>query len=120
MTFADAVWPHPLTDAHGYLGRERAAHECDLLILWRTPGTPQLVGGVGIAGRAFELGFWVLPSFRRRGFATEAVRAVVAAARDSLKLTHLRARPGPDMRHVDFWPAWIRRRKRGHVVAAAS
>ncbi len=91
MTLATAPWPYSVDDAVAYLGRERSAHEADLLVFLRTPGTPRLIGGVGIADRAgrSELGYWIVPSHWRRGYATEAARAVVAAARDSLRIDRL-------------------------------
>jgi RimJ/RimL family protein N-acetyltransferase len=91
MTLAKAPWPYRLDDALEYLSRERSAHEVDLLIFLRTPGTPRLIGGVGIADRDghSELGYWIVPSHWDRGYATEAARAVVAAARDSLRIDRL-------------------------------
>ena len=44
-------WPYSLEDAASYLGRDRAEGEADCLILLRTPGSPTLIGGVGIARR---------------------------------------------------------------------
>ncbi|MEP6784716.1 MAG: GNAT family N-acetyltransferase [Sphingomonadales bacterium] len=91
MTLARAPWPYALGDAVAHLGRERSSHESDLLIYLRTSGSPRLIGGVGIAGRGseFELGYWIVPSMWNRGYATEAGRALVAAARDSLRLDRL-------------------------------
>jgi RimJ/RimL family protein N-acetyltransferase len=91
MTLARAPWPYALDDAVAYLGRERTSHEADLLIYLRTEHPPRLIGGIGIAehdGEA-ELGYWIVPSMRNRGFATEAGRALIAAARDSLRLDRL-------------------------------
>ncbi len=91
MTLARAPWPYRLDDAVDYLGRERSAHEVDMLIFLRTPGSPRLIGGIGIADRdgESELGYWIVPSHWGRGYATEAGRAVVAAARDSLRIDRL-------------------------------
>lgn len=91
MTLATAPWPYSVDDAVAYLGRDRSAHEADLLVFLRTPGAPRLIGGVGIADRngQSEIGYWIVPSHWRRGYATEAARAVVAAARDSLRIDRL-------------------------------
>ncbi len=91
MTLASAPWPYRLDDAVDYLSRDRSAHEADLLIFLRTPGVPRLIGGVGIADRdgESELGYWIVPSHWGRGYATEAARAVVAAARHSLPIDRL-------------------------------
>lgn len=91
LNLAKAPWPYSLDDAAGYLGRERREGECDLMIFARTMGAPRLVGGIGLArdGDEVELGYWIVPSHWGLGFATEAGRAVVAMARDSLRLDRL-------------------------------
>ena len=91
MTLARAPWPYRLDDALAHLGRERTAHEADLLIYLRTDHPPRLIGGIGIAERDgnAELGYWIEPSMRNRGYATEAGRALIAAARDSLRIHRL-------------------------------
>ena len=52
---------------------------------------PRLIGGIGVAERdgEAELGYWIVPSHWGRGYATEAGRAVIAAARDSLRIDRL-------------------------------
>jgi RimJ/RimL family protein N-acetyltransferase len=44
---------------------------------------PALVGGIGFGrfGDDVELGYWVRPRYRGRGYATEAIRAVLKQAR---------------------------------------
>ncbi len=90
-TLASAPWPYSVEDAIAYLGRDRHAHEIDLLIFLRTPGTMRLIGGIGTADRdgQAELGYWIVPSHWGRGYATEAGRALVAAVRDSLRIDQL-------------------------------
>ena len=95
MTLARAPWPYALDDAVAYLGRERSAHEADLLIFLREGVAPRLIGGIGVAARAndedgeAELGYWIVPSHWGCGYATEAGRAVIATARDSLRIDRL-------------------------------
>ncbi len=94
MTLARAPWPYELEDAVAYLGRERQADEVGLLIFLRTPGAPTLIGGIGLVDvqGVTELGYWIVPSHWNRGYATEAGHAVIAAARDSLRIDRLGSR----------------------------
>jgi RimJ/RimL family protein N-acetyltransferase len=91
MNLATAPWPYAVDDAVAYLGRDRKADEADLLIFQRTMGAPRLIGGIGLARRDehLELGYWIVPSHWGLGFATEAGHAVVAMARDTLRLNRL-------------------------------
>ena len=91
LKLATAPWPYAIDDAVAYLGRERSAGEADLLIFQRTMGAPRLIGGIGLADRDgdLELGYWIVPSHWGLGFATEAGHAVVAMARDTLRLDRL-------------------------------
>ncbi len=88
---AQLPWPYTVDDAAAWLGRNRGDGECDCIILLRTPGAPTLIGGVGIGLRdgRHELGYWIASAHWGRGYATEAAAAVVAMARDSLKLERL-------------------------------
>ena len=93
LNLAHVPWPHDLSDAGSYLGRDRAPGEVDLLIFMRTRDAPRLIGGIGLAhqdGRTM-LGYWIVPSCWGLGFATEAGRAVVDIARDTLRLDRLTA-----------------------------
>jgi RimJ/RimL family protein N-acetyltransferase len=91
LKLATAPWPYSVEDALSYLGRDRKAGEADLLIFQRTMGTPRLIGGIGLADRDgdLELGYWIVPSHWGLGFATEAGHAVIAMARDTLRLSRL-------------------------------
>jgi RimJ/RimL family protein N-acetyltransferase len=91
MTLAHAPWPYSVDDAVAYLGRDRKAGEADLLIFQRTMGAPRLIGGIGLADRDgdLELGYWIVPSHWGLGFATEAGHAVIAMARETLRINRL-------------------------------
>lgn len=91
---AAASWPYAIDDAIVYLGRDRQIGEADLLIFQRTMGAPRLIGGISLAtqGDDLELGYWIVPSHWGLGFATEAGRAVIAMARDTLRIDRLFSR----------------------------
>ena len=92
---ATAPWPYRLADAETFLERERSPAEPAMLIFLRTAvATPELIGGIGFARKpdgGTELGYWLAPRHWGRGYATEAGRAVLAAARDSLRLRRIEA-----------------------------
>jgi RimJ/RimL family protein N-acetyltransferase len=91
---ATAPWPYSLDHARAFLARERDGRECGLLAFRRTRGAPQLVGAAGF-GRdpdgEIELGYWIARPHWGLGYATEAASAVIAIARDSLRLSRLKA-----------------------------
>ncbi|MFM9976713.1 MAG: GNAT family N-acetyltransferase [Sphingomonadaceae bacterium] len=91
LNLASAPWPYETNDAEAYLGRARGEGEVDFLIFARTMGAPRLIGGIGLArdGDDLELGYWIVPSHWGLGFATEAGRAVIETARDTLRLERL-------------------------------
>lgn len=91
---ASAPWPYTLADAEAFLATERSPAEPAMLIFRRTAGAPQLVGTIGFGRRPdgeMEFGYWIARRFWGLGFATEAGRAVIGAARDSLRLPTLHA-----------------------------
>jgi RimJ/RimL family protein N-acetyltransferase len=91
---ASAPWPYALGDAEAFLATERDPSTSSMLIFRRTADAPELVGGIGFGRRpsgAIELGYWVARSHWGKGYATEAGRAVVAMARQSLGMRRLTA-----------------------------
>ena len=91
---ASAPWPYRLEDARAFLATERKPHEPSMLIFRRTGGDPELVGSIGFGRRPdgeLEFGYWIARAHWGRGYATEAGRAVLDFARESLRLTRLHA-----------------------------
>jgi RimJ/RimL family protein N-acetyltransferase len=92
---AQAPWPYGMADAEAFLARERSPREAACLIFLRTQGSPRLVGGIGFGKlpdrNEPEFGYWLARPFWGRGYATEAGRALIANARDSLRLKRLNA-----------------------------
>ena len=91
---ATAPWPYHFADAERFLARERGAKDAACLIFLRTQGAPRLIGGVGLGPTpdgGQELGYWIARPYWGLGFATEAARALIANARDSLRLKRLEA-----------------------------
>lgn len=84
-------WPYSVADAEKYLGQAKDAHAPELLVFARTSGAPRLVGGVGLSrdDRGHELGYWIARPYWGLGFATEAARALLRAARGSLRLRRI-------------------------------
>jgi RimJ/RimL family protein N-acetyltransferase len=91
---AQAPWPYRLADAEAFLGRERSPCTPAALIFLRTRGAPRLIGGTGF-GRMpegeIEFGYWIARPYWGLGFATEAGRAMIAHARDALRLPRIHA-----------------------------
>ena len=94
LNLSKVPWPYDVRDAEAYLGRERVASEADMLIFLRTRGAPRLIGGIGLVAEDGEtiMGYWIVPSCWGLGFATEAGRAVVAMAQDSLRIERITGR----------------------------
>lgn len=92
---ATAPWPYSMADAEAFLAAERDVLNPSFLLYRRTHGAPQLVGGAGFGRRPgdgeIELGYWIARPYWGLGYATEAAEAVVAIARDGLRLGKLQA-----------------------------
>ena len=85
-------WPYRLQHAESWLEQPQDPAWPSCLIFLRTQGAPELAGGISIhVGEdcAPELGYWVARARWGQGIATEAGQAIVAAARDTLRLPRL-------------------------------
>ena len=83
-------WPYRLADAEAFLALPCEVKRPRFLITRRADGT--LVGGIGLHGKhEAELGYWIAPEYWGQGYATEAGRAVIALADDSLRLPRVTA-----------------------------
>ncbi len=81
-------WPYTLDHAQGWLARPKPAERPEPLITLRDTGA--ILGGVGLLDLdEVELGYWLTPPAWGRGYATEAARAMMAFARDTLGLRRL-------------------------------
>jgi RimJ/RimL family protein N-acetyltransferase len=91
---ATAPWPYRPQDAEDFLSRDRDPCEPAMLVFLRTGGAPELIGGVGFSrtpGGGIEFGYWLARRAWGRGYATEAGCALLANARDSLRLKRIEA-----------------------------
>jgi RimJ/RimL family protein N-acetyltransferase len=89
---ATAPWPYRPCDAEAWLTSERKPSEPSLLVFRCTGAAPELIGGVGVGRKPsgdLEFGYWLVRRHWGRGYATEAGRALLAAARHSLRLQRL-------------------------------
>jgi RimJ/RimL family protein N-acetyltransferase len=89
---ANAPWPYSMADAEAFVMRERQPHAPGGLIFLRTQSAPRLVGAIGMGPSPdgeMELGYWIARPYWGRGIATEAGAALIANARDSLRLPRL-------------------------------
>lgn len=86
-------WPYLQADAEAFLSLPRAHNEPRFLIEALDGETPRLIGGIGLIrdGAVHELGYWLTPEAWGRGYATEAGRAVLHAARHALGLRKVAA-----------------------------
>ena len=75
--------PRSAQEVRAYLERPRDPRLPHFFMYLRSADGPQLVGSIGLGGDGdeAELGYWVAPRFRGRGYAAEAVRAVLKYAR---------------------------------------
>jgi RimJ/RimL family protein N-acetyltransferase len=91
---ASAPWPYSLADAEAFLRTERDPALPAFLIFRRTGEETELAGSMGFGRRPdgkTEFGYWIARPHWGKGYATEAGRAALAAARDSLRLSTIHA-----------------------------
>lgn len=78
-----SVLPRTAQAMRDYLVLDRDPHLPHFFMYLRSPDGPRLVGGIGL-GRfegGVEMGYWIAPAYRGKGYAREAVRALLAQAR---------------------------------------
>jgi RimJ/RimL family protein N-acetyltransferase len=90
--------PYPPGAAESWIGTHRDDWENGTGVNYAIieKGREELVGTVGLSidsrHKSAELGYWVGPPFWNRGYCTEAARAVVAMAFDTLHLHRVESR----------------------------
>jgi len=83
-------WPYRLDDAETFLRRPADAHGAFFAICLAETGA--IIGGIGVHradDHGDEFGYWLTPSAWGHGYATEAGRGVLAAARHAMGLKQL-------------------------------
>lgn len=110
-------WPYALGDATRFLDRPHDPQAPRFLITRREDGA--VIGGIGLMrdgrlcqdARDCALGYWLARDQWGQGYATEAGRAVVALADESLRLPRIKAchaldnpASGRVLRKLGFWP----------------
>jgi RimJ/RimL family protein N-acetyltransferase len=91
---ASAPWPYTRKDAKAFLTAHRDPNEPCFVILRRTMGAPELIGVIGISPSPdcpWDLGYFIARPHWGLGYATEAAAAVIAIAREGLRLPALTA-----------------------------
>jgi RimJ/RimL family protein N-acetyltransferase len=89
---ASPPWPYAIEHAEAFLATERDPAEPTSLIFLRTDGAPELIGSIGFGRKPsgdLELGYWIARDHWGRGYATEAGRAALDFARETLRLKRL-------------------------------
>ncbi len=87
---AQAPWPYTMGDARDFVNAAHGAVHPQFLLMRRTGGNPELIGGCGLVGSApdtqsggtsAEIGYWIARPYWGLGYASEAARALVDIAR---------------------------------------
>lgn len=82
-TVGVAPLPRTTGEVAAYLAGTRDPRLPHFFMYLRAPGGAQLVGGIGLALHEgeVEVGYWIAAPYRGRGYAREALRALVGQAR---------------------------------------
>ena len=114
-------WPYPLEAAETFLAGFGNPVEPKFLVFEHRSGAVRLIGGMAVGtwkDEPNELGYWLTPDAWGHGFATEAGRAVLRAARGRSphhrRPFHRQSRLGPGAAQAGFPPD---RPTRHHVFA---
>lgn len=81
---ARAPWPYPIESAETFVASFGDPTEPKFVVLEHAHSAVRLIGAASIGsmrGEPHELGYWITPDAWGRGYATEAGRAVLDAAR---------------------------------------
>ncbi|WP_338501122.1 GNAT family N-acetyltransferase [Sphingomonas kaistensis] len=79
-----APWPYGLDEARAFLDKTADPVLPSFLLLRRTAGAPELVGGAGFGrtpGGGVEIGYWIARAHWGNGYALEAGRQLIEIAR---------------------------------------
>lgn len=76
-------WPYTLDDARAFVGRPQDRRHPHFLVTLPGARGARVIGGIGLTEEegGAHLGYWLTPEVWGRGYATEAVRAVLRLAR---------------------------------------
>lgn len=81
---ASAPWPYTAQAAREFAARPQAARHPQFMITLPTGEGSRLIGSIALTpaeGGTTELGYWIAQDQWRRGYATEACRAIIRLAR---------------------------------------
>ena len=76
-------WPRTRRELQRFVKQPRDPRLPHFFMYLRSADGPELVGGIafGRVGDDVEMGYWVRPRYRGKGYATEAIRAALKQAR---------------------------------------
>jgi RimJ/RimL family protein N-acetyltransferase len=83
FNIAGESWPRTVEETKAFVCKPRENLLPHFFIYLRDDNGGRLIGGIGLgrAGKDVELGYWIAPSARGQGYATEALEAMIGHAR---------------------------------------